>query len=65
MKKKLQKKITLRKETLRDLSGHEMGGVAAGVFTATCCNSSNDTSLAGSCVGCDSQHCSFINTNCC
>jgi hypothetical protein len=41
MKKQL-KKLSLSKETLRNLSGHEMKGVVGGV-TNTCCNSSGGT----------------------
>jgi hypothetical protein len=51
MKKKLQKKISLTRETLRDLSGHEAREVAGG-FTHLCCNSSDpsvDTCTGASC----------------
>jgi hypothetical protein len=50
MKKKLQKKISLTRETLRDLSGHEVKDVFGG--TGTCCNSSDpsvDTCTGASC----------------
>jgi hypothetical protein len=61
MKKQLQmKKFSLHKETLRNLSGHEMAGVAGG-FTRTCCNSSDPSvSCDPTCIGCLSD-----NTGCC
>ncbi len=47
--KKLQKKLSLSKETLRNLSGQELQGIVGGV-TVTCCNSSTET--GESCVSC-------------
>lgn len=54
--KKLQTKLTLSKETLRNLSGHEMQGIVGGV-TMSCCNSSTET--GDSCLTCNvSTRCS-------
>jgi hypothetical protein len=50
--KKLQKKLTLSRETLRNLSGHELQGIVGGV-TNTCCNSSSET--GDSCVTCNAS----------
>ena len=47
--KKLQKKLSLNKETLRNLSGQELQGIVGGV-TITCCNSSTET--GDTCVAC-------------
>lgn len=47
--KKLNKKLSLSKETLRNLSGHELQGIVGGV-TITCCNSSTET--GDTCVSC-------------
>jgi hypothetical protein len=52
--KKLQKKLSLSKETLRNLSGHEMQGIVGGV-TNTCCNSSTET--GDSCPHCVTDFC--------
>lgn len=52
--KKLQKKLTLSKETLRNLSGQEMQGIVGGV-TYTCCNSSTET--GDSCPHCATDWC--------
>jgi len=68
MKKKLQKKISLTRETLRNLSGHEVQGVFGG--TGTCCNSSDPGT--DTCT-CHSRFCSRVNctalctdlTDCC
>jgi hypothetical protein len=66
MKKQLQRKISLNKETLRNLSGREMIGVAGGI-TATCCNSSDQT--YATCGGYSCRHCASdtctVDTNCC
>jgi acid phosphatase family membrane protein YuiD len=47
MKKQL-KKLSLSKETLRNLSGHELKGVVGGV-TMGCCNSSDISETCPSC----------------
>ena len=52
--KKLQKKLSLSKETLRNLSGHELQGIVGGV-TITCCNSSTET--GDSCPFCATDKC--------
>jgi len=43
MKKQITKKLSLSKETLRNLSEREMVGVVGG-FSRTCCNSCTDWS---------------------
>ena len=55
MKKKL-KKLSLTKETLRNLSGHEMKGVPGGISN-TCCNSSGDYTIVTCGVICNSRIC--------
>ena len=42
------KKLSLSKETLRNLSGHELKGVVGGV-TISCCNSSDISDTCPSC----------------
>lgn len=62
MKKQL-KKLSLSKETLRNLSGHEMQGVVGGV-TASCCNSSGET--GDTCPSCYcSERCTSLCTSYC
>lgn len=57
--KKLQKKLSLNKETLRNLSGHELQGIVGGV-TASCCNSSTET--GDTCATCHiTNHCTTTN----
>ena len=56
--KKLPKKLTLSKETLRNLSGHELQGIVGGV-TFTCCNSSTETGDTCSSCNC-STRCSML-----
>ena len=55
MKKKL-KKLSLSKETLRNLSGHEMKGVPGGISN-TCCNSSGDYTIETCTPTCNTRIC--------
>lgn len=64
MKKQLRKRLSLSKETLRNLSEREMSGVVGGI-TQTCCNSCSDgcdTQLSD--CRCPSQFCTEL-SNCC
>ena len=61
--KKLQKKLSLSKETLRNLSGQELQGIVGGV-TMSCCNSSSET--GDTCVTCNaSARCTVYCTSSC
>jgi hypothetical protein len=58
MKKQVQKKISLHKETLRNLSGRELKEVAG--MTGSCCNSSDhtiETCSGASCRICYTEAC--------
>jgi len=58
MNKKI-KKLSLTKETLRNLSGHEMKGVAGGISN-TCCNSSGDYTIVTCGPACNSRRCDTV-----
>jgi hypothetical protein len=55
MKKQLIKRLTLNKETLRQLTGREAAGVAGGLtLDADCTGTDPSLDQGGTCVGC--QH---------
>lgn len=51
MKKQLQKRLQLSKETLRNLSERELQGVAGGA-TTTCGGTTSDTCTYDTCFAC-------------
>jgi hypothetical protein len=65
MKRQLQKKLTLSKETLRNLSEREMQGAVGGAtFTGLCCSGGASSCCTDdSCVSCAS-HCSQASACC-
>jgi hypothetical protein len=65
MKRQIQKKLTLSKETLRNLSDREMQGAAGGggTFTGLCCSGGASSCCTDdTCVSCGT--CSQY-TSCC
>jgi hypothetical protein len=60
MKKQIKKKLSLSKETLRNLSERELAGVV-GATGSPCCNSCTDYSV---CFRCVTDNCTF-GTVCC
>lgn len=67
MKKQLGKKLALSKETLRNLSDHQLEGVAGGV-TQGCASTSSSGNCTGTIVSdchCPTDHCTQFCTNNC
>lgn len=63
MKKQIHKKLSLSKETLRNLSERELAGVVGGACTATCCNSCPPATCRSDCQ-CATDFCTNA-SNCC
>lgn len=51
MKKRIEKKLSFSKETLRNLSERDMNGVAGGA-TTTCGGTTSDTCTNDTCASC-------------
>lgn len=66
MKKQIARKISLSKETLRNLSEREMeGAVGGGTFTRACCSGGASSCCTDDCTDtCATCPCT-ANSNCC
>lgn len=63
MKKQIERRLSLSKETLRNLSERELGGVFGGGPTQTCCNSCSD-GCPGPTSSCQSDICTDVSLCC-
>lgn len=63
MRKQIRKRLSLSKETLRNLSERELAGVVGGACTGTCCNSCPPETCRSDCQ-CVTDACTEL-SNCC